>query len=57
MGVIDLIMRIFDGAIDAEAELQIKTEEDPIRHFKLKEKLRKQYLEKLRYLLCEVPEE
>ncbi len=57
MGIIDIILDVFEDAMDAEAELQVKNDEDPVKHFKVKEKLRKQYLRKLRFLLCDVMEE
>ncbi|WAE39631.1 MAG: hypothetical protein FHOMOCKG_00103 [Methanophagales virus GBV302] len=57
MGIIDIVLEVFEKAIDAEAELQVKYDEDPVKHFKLREKIRKSYFRKLKLLLCDSLEE
>jgi len=57
MGIIDIVLEVFEKAIDAEAELQVKYDEDPVKHFKLREKIRKGYFRKLKLLLCDSLEE
>jgi len=53
--LVEEILRLFDKAIDAEAELIDSEADDPLKHFRRKQKIRKIYERELRIMFGDSP--